>query len=104
MNEYRIPTSAPTEELFAEQIPESAEVRAYRAEQEAKSCAEAIHRVDPTDIDSKRTETFGAAMVAAAQDISPATPEVFNPADPAQLLEVGRGILALRQKEFTLAA
>ncbi len=65
--------------------------------QEAMGYATGRHEVDANDIDRRRVEDMGASMVAAAESVSAAAPEVyFDPTDPMQLLNCGRGTIFLR--------
>ena len=102
MSEYRIPTStneviSATQETDLEQARHDALVSAYESYPADSS------DIDKNRIESEKSTTIGAATIIAARETSLATPE-FNPAHTAQLLAVGKGVIALRQEEFTLAA
>lgn len=78
-----------------------------QALRDALEAAPDIHVIDPTDTDRSRTESKMGAATTAATSLDAATstsPEYFDPTDPAQLLRVGQGTMAMRRYEIDNAA
>lgn len=91
-NTYQFPAS---EETVVAYSSETSQSEIERARRQAFESAVGIHDIDPTDVDRRRIENFGASMVAATKQRD-MPGEYFNPMNIQHLAACGARVVHIR--------